>query len=68
MSFTFDRRNFLRFAAGGAVGVATSGVSLKGISTINAAIDSEQVRVPSGPESWATGVCRPFFVLWDQEK
>ncbi|MBZ5631411.1 MAG: molybdopterin-dependent oxidoreductase, partial [Acidobacteriia bacterium] len=57
MSFTFDRRNFLRFAAGGAVGVATSGVSLKGISTINAAIDSEQVRVPSGPESWATGVC-----------
>ncbi|HEX9119264.1 MAG TPA: molybdopterin-dependent oxidoreductase, partial [Terriglobales bacterium] len=57
MSFTFDRRNFLRFAAGGAVGVATSGVSLKGISTLNAAIDSEQARVPSGPESWATGVC-----------
>ena len=46
MSFTFDRRNFLRFAAGGAVGVATSGVSLHGISTLNAAIDSELVRVP----------------------
>jgi anaerobic selenocysteine-containing dehydrogenase len=57
MSFTFDRRNFLRFAAGGAVGVAASGVSLKGISTINAALDTELVRVPTGPESWATGVC-----------
>ena len=57
MSFTFDRRNFLRFAAGGVVGAAASGVSLKGITTINAAIDSELVRVPSGPESWATAVC-----------
>ncbi|MGI9102635.1 MAG: molybdopterin-containing oxidoreductase family protein [Terriglobales bacterium] len=57
MSFRFDRRSFLRFAAGGAAGAAASGVSLEGLSTINAAIDSEQVRVPSGPESWATGVC-----------
>ena len=57
MSFTFDRRNFLRFAAGGAVGAATSGVSLEAISTVNAALATEQVRVPSGPESWATGFC-----------
>ncbi len=57
MSFTFDRRNFLRFAAGGAVGTMTSGISVKGISTINAALENELVRVPSGPESWATGVC-----------
>ncbi len=57
MSFTFDRRNFLRFAAGGAVGVATSGISVEGISKLNAAIDHELVKVPSGPESWVTGVC-----------
>ena len=57
MSFTFDRRTFLKFAVGGAAGTAASGVSLKGISDLNAALANEQVRVPSGPESWATSVC-----------
>jgi anaerobic selenocysteine-containing dehydrogenase len=30
---------------------------MKGISDLNAALANEQVRVPSGPESWATSVC-----------
>jgi len=57
VSFEFDRRSFLKFAAGGAAGAATSGVTLKGISDVNAALANELVRVPSGPESWANGVC-----------
>ncbi len=57
MSFKVDRRDFLRFTAGGALGAASSGITLKGISDLNAAIASEQVRVPGGPESWATSVC-----------
>lgn len=57
MSFEFDRRNFLRFAAGGAVGAVTSGAGLKTISDFNAALANEMERVPGGPESWATAVC-----------
>jgi anaerobic selenocysteine-containing dehydrogenase len=57
VSFKFDRRSFLKFALGGAAGTVTSGVSMKGISNLNAALANEQVRVPRGPESWATSVC-----------
>ncbi len=57
MTFEFDRRSFLKFALGGAAGTAASGVSLKGLSDLNAALANEQVRVPTGPESWATSVC-----------
>ncbi len=57
MSFEFDRRNFLKVAAGGALGAAVSSAGLKAVGEFNAALASEQVRVPSGPESWATAVC-----------
>ena len=57
MAFTLNRRGFLQFAAGGAAGLATAGVTLGGISQLNAAIESEQMTVPSGPESWAPSVC-----------
>ena len=57
MSFTVDRRGFLRFAAGGAFGVATSGITLRGISEWNAAMEAEIVAVPDGPESWAVATC-----------
>ncbi|MBI3645327.1 MAG: twin-arginine translocation signal domain-containing protein, partial [Acidobacteriales bacterium] len=38
MSLKIERRQFLQFAAGGAVGVATSGISACGLSQLNAAI------------------------------
>lgn len=57
MSFEFDRRNFLKVAAGGALGAAVSSAGLKAVGELNAALVSEQVRVPAGPESWATAVC-----------
>src|SRR5512142_198695 len=57
MSLHFNRRSFLRFAAGGVVGAAASGISLEGLSDVNQAIAAEQVRVPSGPESWAQSIC-----------
>ena len=57
MSFKVDRRDFLRFTAGGVAGVSASGVTLKGISSLNAALAAEEVDVPRGPESWALGVC-----------
>ena len=57
MSFKVDRREFFRFAGGGALGLATSGVTLKGLSTVNAALAAEEVQVPRGPEAWSLGVC-----------
>jgi anaerobic selenocysteine-containing dehydrogenase len=57
VSFELDRRKFLRFAAGGAAGAVSSGVTLQGISDLNAALANELVRVPSGPESWAPAIC-----------
>jgi anaerobic selenocysteine-containing dehydrogenase len=57
MGFKVDRRDFMRFAAGGALGTATSGVTLRGISRVNEALANEEVRVPGGPETWTPGVC-----------
>ena len=57
MSFQFDRRDFMRFAGGGAVGAAASGVTVQGISRLNEALASEEIEVPGGPESWALSVC-----------
>jgi len=51
------RRDFFRFAGGGALGLATSGVTLHGLSTLNAALAAETVEVPGGPEGWSLGVC-----------
>ena len=57
MSYEFDRRSFLKLAAGGALGATVSSAGLKAVGELNATLASEQVRVPSGPESWATAVC-----------
>ncbi|MFQ5663298.1 MAG: molybdopterin-dependent oxidoreductase [Terriglobia bacterium] len=57
MSVRVNRREFLRFAGGGALGLATSGVTLQGLSTANAALAAEEVRVPGGPETWSLSVC-----------
>lgn len=57
MNFRVNRRNFLRFAGGGAVGLATSGITLRGLSTVNAALAAGQVTVPRGPEGWSLSVC-----------
>ncbi|MBI3667558.1 MAG: molybdopterin-dependent oxidoreductase [Acidobacteria bacterium] len=57
MSFEINRRDYLRFAAGGALGAATSGVSLRGLSRLNAALASEEVIVPGGPENWVPSLC-----------
>jgi anaerobic selenocysteine-containing dehydrogenase len=57
MSFKVNRREFLRFSSGGVAGLAAAGVTMKGISTLNAALDAEEIKVPRGPETWALGVC-----------
>ncbi len=57
MSIKVNRREFLRFSGGGVAGLAAAGVTMKGISTLNAALDAEEVKVPRGPETWALGVC-----------
>ncbi|MBI4466244.1 MAG: molybdopterin-dependent oxidoreductase [Acidobacteria bacterium] len=57
MSFRVNRRDFLRFAGGGAAGLAASGVTLRGLSTLNAALAAEEVEVPGGPEAWRLSVC-----------
>ncbi|MFQ5723010.1 MAG: molybdopterin-dependent oxidoreductase [Terriglobia bacterium] len=57
MNFRVNRREFLRFAGGGAVGLATSGVTLRGLSAVNAALAAEEVQVPRGPEAWSLSVC-----------
>src|SRR5208337_2567791 len=57
MSYEVNRRDFLRFASGGALGTATSGISLYSLSHLSAALASEEVKVPRGPEAWAVSVC-----------
>lgn len=57
MNPEFNRRDFLRFAGGGALGAAASGVTLKGISTFNAALAAEEVNVPRGAETWSLSIC-----------
>lgn len=57
MSFRVNRRDFLRFAGGGALGLATAGVTLRGVSTATAVLAAEEVRVPRGPEAWSPSVC-----------
>ncbi len=52
-----NRRKFLGVAGGGALGVATSGVTVQGLSALNAAIEREEVHVPRGPEAWRLSVC-----------
>ncbi len=52
-----DRRSFMQFTAGGALGAAVSGVSLSGVNRVQAALAAEQMQVPAGPETWATGNC-----------
>ena len=44
MALPLNRRGFLQVAAGGVAGLATAGVTLGGISELNAAIESEQMR------------------------
>lgn len=57
MNLQMNRRDYLRFAAGGAVGAASSGITLRGLSRFNAALASEEVQVPGGPESWSQSIC-----------
>ncbi len=57
MSQDLDRRNFLKVGVAGALGVATSGLSLRALSQVNAALAKEEVRVPWGPESVVPSVC-----------
>ena len=57
MNFKVNRRNFVRFATGGAIGTAASGISLSGLSRLNEALAHEEVEVPHGPETWSPSVC-----------
>lgn len=52
-----DRRKFLHFAGGSALGLTSSGAALQGLSELSAALESEEVAVPHGPESWAVSLC-----------
>ena len=47
MSIKVNRREFLRFSGGGVAGLAAAGVTMKGISTLNAALDAEEVKPDS---------------------
>src|SRR3990172_9475917 len=47
MNLRVNRRRFLRFAGGGALGLATSGVTVRGLSTMNAVFAAEEIAVPS---------------------
>ena len=52
-----DRRNFIQFAAGGALGAGAGGALFRGIGSVQAAIAGEEVRVAAGPERWSLGTC-----------
>lgn len=52
-----DRRDFVRFATGGAAGLVASQVAVPGLSHITTAFANPEVRVPTGQESWALSVC-----------
>lgn len=57
MKLKADRREFLRFAGGGAAGLATSGITLQGLSTFNQVLAAEEIEVPRGPEAWSPSLC-----------
>jgi anaerobic selenocysteine-containing dehydrogenase len=57
VSLKVDRRTFLRFAGGGALGLASSGITVKGLSELNATLTYEEREVPRGPEGWSLSVC-----------
>ncbi len=52
-----NRRDFFRFAGGAALGTATAGVTLKGISTLSHALTADR-RPPRGPERWVATTCQ----------
>lgn len=57
MSLRVVRRDFLKFAGAGALGAATSGITLQGLSRFNEALAAEEIEVPSGPEAWKLSIC-----------
>ena len=57
MKTKWVRRDFFRFAGGGVLGTAASGISLRDVSLINAELTTDEIEVPDGPESWALSVC-----------
>lgn len=57
MNLKLNRREFLQVGTGGALGVAASGVTLQGLSNLNAALAAEEVQVPQGPETWVPSIC-----------
>jgi len=57
MNLRVNRRRFLRFAGGGALGLATSGVTVRGLSTMNAVFAAEEIAVPGGPEARSLSLC-----------
>ncbi len=57
MNFKVDRRGFLRFTGGGALGAATAGISLHALGTLNEALSTDQIAVPDGPESFEPSIC-----------
>ena len=52
-----DRRNFVQFAVGGALGAATSGVTRGGMSRVQTALAAEEMQVPGGAETWSLSNC-----------
>ena len=57
MSHPLDRRNFLKVGAAGALGVATSGLTLRALAEVNSVLAREEVPVPAGPESMVPSIC-----------
>jgi anaerobic selenocysteine-containing dehydrogenase len=57
MRAKIDRRDFVRFVTGGALGAAASGVGVQGVRWVQAGIAGEEVKVPGGSEKWSLGVC-----------
>lgn len=57
MNPNVNRRDFMHFAGGGVLGLGASGLTLQGLSALNAALAIEEVEVPNGPEAWALGIC-----------
>jgi len=56
----YKRREFLKFIAGGAAGVAALGTGLKGISELQKRLINETF-IESGPESWIPTVCQMCY-------
>lgn len=51
-----DRRDFMKFSAGGVIGTAVAGLTVKGLSDLTAATHQE-VLPSSGPERWVPSIC-----------